>query len=246
MSSMTTFMQERPQGIGARSNLTRRGQTSKIGGCGHPLTGGLPPGWLWPVAEAIRILPRAVQQIQVHLRILVVDAKACKGLGPDLQRALEGKIWVLLLCGLPRHHISCVPRVQSTCTFLLSQARPRRFQNGACAFLKIIQYAKECCFTKTLRLSYFVVIEVLITLHLCEPVAQFDNLGKLLCNEWPNGAHPVIASTAFIFIITSSHFRSELHRAERCKLFCNRVCVTKWHPTSSNLQITFQFTYCAP
>jgi len=113
-SSPQTLQQAKVFSIVALASFNLPAQTARqlcgmTWGARQAVERGYPaPGRLWPVAEAVAVLARAVTQVQAHAGPLVLDAQSGKGACPHIYCLLKWEVWVHLTlditCGNP---VSC-------------------------------------------------------------------------------------------------------------------------------------------
>ena len=127
VGGMAGLMHQCGQRFLPRPNGGRVGEGRKVSLRRLPRTVPTDPCDLRPVAETVRVFPFAVEQVQYHLRPLVLDPHSRERPPPPLHRRLEGKERIKLRRHVTRRRLADVPRVQRVRAVGCRQLCPRFF-----------------------------------------------------------------------------------------------------------------------
>ena len=163
-----------------RADSRRVGEGGEVRHCGLPAAIGLDPRGLRPVAEAVRVLALAVEEVERHLRAGVRDAEGRKGAAPLLDGLLEWEVRVELLGDRPGHHVRAVPRLEGGVALLFGEARARLEHQRARSRLEGVEDFKEGLLAEALGLGDLVVVVVGVSKRLGHSVARLNELDETI------------------------------------------------------------------
>eukprot|EP00982_Pelagococcus_subviridis_P003327 25120-Pelagococcus_subviridis.AAC.2 len=140
-----------------------------------------------PVAKPVRILPRAVAQVEAHLRASVRDPHRGERPTPHLRRVLEREIRVEIARQLAAERVGEVPRLERVRALLLLELLERRLQQRRRGGFEPVEHLEASLLVKPLRLRHFHVVKVFVPQRPRESVALGDDLGEAVREEKRSG-----------------------------------------------------------